>query len=81
LTGLAESVDVLFSAAALIKGFPKSGERFVDQPAGSCKVFKTEFTTDAALKGRIKDVRSPWVGFNLDGKLKVVTPSNVSVYC
>jgi hypothetical protein len=80
LTGLSESVDSLFTAAALIKGAPTPGERFVDQPAGSCKVFKTELTSDAALKGMIKAVRSPWVGFMANGKLKVITASNVSVY-
>jgi hypothetical protein len=80
LAGLSESVDSLFTAAALIKGAPTPGERFVDQPAGSCKVFKTELTSDAALKGTIKAVRSPWVGFMANGKLKVITASNVSVY-
>ena len=80
LAGLLESVDSLFAAAALVKGAPTPGERFVDQPAGSCKVFKTELTTDAALKGRINVVRSPWVGFMANGKLKVITASNVSVY-
>ena len=80
LAGLSESVDSLFTAAALVKGAPTPGERFVDQPAGSCKVFKTEVTSDAALKGTIKVVRSPWVGFMANGKLKVVTASNVSVY-
>ena len=80
LAGLSESVDSLFTAAALVKGAPKPGERFVDQPAGSCKVFKTEVTSDAALKGTIKVVRSPWVGFMANGKLKIVTASNVSVY-
>lgn len=80
LAGLSESVDSLFTAAALLKGAPKPGERFVDQPAGSCKVFKTELTSDAALKGTIKAVRSPWVGFMANGKLKVITASNVSVY-
>jgi hypothetical protein len=80
LAGLSESVDSLFTAAALVKGAPKPGERFVDQPAGSCKVFKTELTSDAALKGTIKAVRSPWVGFMANGKLKVITASNVSVY-
>jgi hypothetical protein len=80
LAGLSESVDGLFAAAALVKGSPTPGERFVDQPAGSCKVFKTELTSDAALKGTIKDVRSPWVGFMANGKLKVITASNVSVY-
>jgi hypothetical protein len=80
LAALSESVDSLFTAAALIKGAPTPGERFVDQPAGSCKVFKTELTSDAALKGTIKAVRSPWVGFMANGKLKVITASNVSVY-
>lgn len=80
LAGLSESVDSLFAAAALVKGAPTPGERFVDQPAGSCKVFKTELTSDAALKGTIKVVRSPWVGFMANGKLKVITASNVSVY-
>jgi hypothetical protein len=80
LAGLLESVDSLFTAAALVKGAPTPGERFVDQPAGSCKVFKTELTSDAALKGRIKDVRSPWVGFMANGKFKVITASNISVY-
>lgn len=80
LAGLSESVDSLFTAAALIKGAPTPGERFVDQPAGSCKVFKTELPSDAALKGTIKAVRSPWVGFMANGKLKVITASNVSVY-
>ena len=80
LAGLSESVDSLFAAAALVKGAPTPGERFVDQPAGSCKVFKTELTSDAALKGRINVVRSPWVGFMANGKLKVITASNVSVY-
>ena len=80
LAGLLESVDSLFAAAALVKGAPTPGERFVDQPAGSCKVFKTELTSDAALKGRINVVRSPWVGFMANGKLKVITASNVSVY-
>jgi hypothetical protein len=80
LAGLSESVDGLFAAAALVKGAPNPGERFVDQPAGSCKVFKTELTSDVALKGTIKAVRSPWVGFMANGKLKIVTASNVSVY-
>jgi hypothetical protein len=80
LAGLSESVDALFVAAALVKGAPAPGERFVDQPAGSCKVFKTELTSDATLKGTIKAVRSPWVGFMANGKLKVITASNVSVY-
>jgi len=80
LAGLLESVDSLFAAAALVKGAPTPGERFVDQPAGSCKVFKTELTSEAALKGRINVVRSPWVGFMANGKLKVITASNVSVY-
>ena len=80
LAGLSESVDSLFAAAALVKGAPTPGERFVDQPAGSCKVFKTELTSDAALKGTIKVVRSPWIGFMANGKLKVITASNVSVY-
>jgi hypothetical protein len=80
LSGLSESVDALFSAAGLVKGVPTSGERFIDQPAGSCKVFNTELTSDAALKGTIKAVRSPWVGFMANGKLKVITASNVSVY-
>lgn len=80
LSGLSESFDALFAAAALVKGAPAPGERFVDQPAGSCKVFKTELTPDASLKGTIKAVRSPWVGFMANGKLKVITPSNVSVY-
>jgi len=80
LSGLSESVDILFSAAGLVKGAPTPGERFIDQPAGSCKVFKTELTSDAALKGTIKAVRSPWVGFMANGKLKIITSSNVSVY-
>lgn len=80
LAGLSESVDGLLAAAALVKGAPTPGERFIDQPAGSCKVFKTELTSDAALKGTIKVVRSPWVGFMANGKLKVITASNVSVY-
>jgi hypothetical protein len=80
LSGLSESVDALFSAAGLVKGVPTPGGRFIDQPAGSCKVFKTELTSDAALKGTIKAVRSPWVGFMANGKLKVITASNVSVY-
>ena len=80
LAGLSESVDGLFAAAALVKGAPAPGERFVDQPAGSCKVFKTELTSDAALKGTIMTVRSPWVGFMANGKLKIITTSNVSVY-
>ena len=80
LAGFSESIDNLFAAAALVKGAPTPGERFVDQPAGSCKVFKTELTSDAALKGTIKVVRSPWVGFMANGKLKVITTSNVSVY-
>ena len=80
LAGLSESVDILFAAASLVKGAPNPGDRFIDQPAGSCKVFKTELTSDAALKGTIKAVRSPWVGFMANGKLKVITASNVSVY-
>ena len=80
LAGLSESVDSLFAAAALVKGAPTPGERFVDQPAGACKVFKSEVTSDASLKGTIKVVRSPWVGFMANGKLKIVTASNVSVY-
>lgn len=80
LAGLSESVDSLFAAAALVKGAPNPGERLVDQPAGSCKVFKTELTSEAALKGTIKVVRSPWIGFMANGKLKVITASNVSVY-
>jgi hypothetical protein len=80
MAGLSESVDSLFAAASLVKGAPNSGDRFIDQPAGSCKVFKTEPTTDASLKGTIKVVRSPWVGFMANGKLKVITASNVSVY-
>jgi hypothetical protein len=80
LAGLLESVDGLFTAAALVKGAPTIGERFVDQPAGSCKVFKTELTSDVALKGTIKAVRSPWVGFMANGKLKIITASNISVY-
>jgi len=80
LAGLSESVDSLFAAASLVKGAPNPGDRFIDQPAGSCKVFKTELTSDAALKGTIKVVRSPWVGFMANGKLKVITASNVSVY-
>ena len=80
LAGLSESVDSLFAAASLVKGAPNPGDRFIDQPAGSCKVFKTELTFDAALKGTIKVVRSPWVGFMANGKLKVITASNVSVY-
>lgn len=80
LAGLSESVDGLFAAASLVKGAPNPGDRFIDQPAGSCKVFKTELTSDAALKGTIKVVRSPWVGFMANGKLKVITASNVSVY-
>jgi len=80
LAGLLESVDGLFTAAALVKGAPTPGERFVDQPAGSCKVFKTELTSDVALKGTIKNVRSPWVGFMANGKLKIITTSNISVY-
>lgn len=80
LAGLSESVDSLFAAAFLVKGAPNPGDRFIDQPAGSCKVFKTELTSDAALKGTIKVVRSPWVGFMANGKLKVITASNVSVY-
>ena len=80
LTGLSEPVEGLFSVAALVKGVPIPGERFVDQPAGSCKVFKTELTSDAALKGKIKEARSPWVGFMANGKLKIIIASNVSVY-
>ena len=80
LAGLSESVDSLFAAASLLKGAPNPGDRFIDQPAGSCKVFKTELTSDASLKGTIKVVRSPWVGFMANGKLKVITASNVSVY-
>ena len=80
LAGLSESLGGLFAAAALVKGAPNPGERFVDQPAGSCKVFKTELTSDVALKGTIKVVRSPWVGFMANGKLKIITASNVSVY-
>jgi hypothetical protein len=80
MAGLSESVDSLFAAASLVKGAPNPGDRFIDQPAGSCKVFKTELTSDAALKGTIKVVRSPWVGFMANGKLKVITASNVSVY-
>ena len=80
LAGLSESVDGLFAAASLVKGAPNPGDRFIDQPAGSCKVFKTELTSDAALKGTIKVVRSPWVGFMANGKLKIITASNVSVY-
>ena len=80
LAGLSESVDGLFAAASLVKGAPNPGDRFIDQPAGSCKVFKTELTSDAALKGTIKVVRSPWVGFMANGKLKVINASNVSVY-
>ena len=80
LAGLSELVDGLFAAAALVKGAPTPGERFVDQPAGSCKAFKTELTSDVALKGAIMTVRSPWVGFMANGKLKIITASNVSVY-
>jgi hypothetical protein len=80
LAGLSELVDGLFAAAALVKGSPTPGERFVDQPAGSCKAFKTELTSDVALKGTIMTVRSPWVGFMANGKLKIITASNVSVY-
>jgi hypothetical protein len=80
LAGLSESLDGLFAAAALVKGAPTPGERFVDQPAGSCKAFKTELTSDVALKGTIMTVRSPWVGFMANGKLKIITASNVSVY-
>jgi len=80
LAGLSELVDGLFAAAALVKGAPTPGERFVDQPAGSCKAFKTELTSDVALKGTIMTVRSPWVGFMANGKLKIITASNVSVY-
>ncbi len=80
MAGLSESVDSLFTAASLVKGAPNPGDRFIDQPAGSCKVFKTEPTSDAALKGTIKIVRSPWVGFMANGKLKIITSSNVSVY-
>jgi hypothetical protein len=80
LAGLLDSVNGLFTAAALVKGAPTPGERFVDQPAGSCKVFKTELTSDVALKGTIKAVRSPWVGFMANGKLKIITASNISVY-
>ncbi len=80
LAGFSESIDNLFAVAALVRGAPTPGERFIDQPAGSCKVFKTELTSDAALKGTIKVVRSPWVGFMANGKLKVITASNVSVY-
>jgi hypothetical protein len=64
----------------LVKGAPTPGERFVDQPAGSCKVFKTELSSEAAMKGTIMAVRSPWVGFMANGKLKVIIASNVSVY-
>jgi hypothetical protein len=70
----------LFAAASLVNGAPNPGDRFIDQSAGTCKVFKTELTSDAALKGTIKVVRSPWVGFMANGKLKVITASNVSVY-
>jgi hypothetical protein len=80
LAGFSESIDNLFAAAALVKGAPTPGDRFVDQPAGSCKVFKTELTSNTALKGTIKVVRSSWVGFIANGKLKVITASNVSVY-
>lgn len=80
LAGLSQSVEGIFTAAALVKGSPIPGERFVDQAAGSCKVFKTELTSDATLKGTIKEVRSPWVGFMANGKMKIITASNVSVY-
>jgi len=80
MAGLSESVVSLFTAASLVKGAPNPGDRFIDQPAGSCKVFKTEPTSDAALKGTIKIVRSPWVGFMANGKLKIITSSNVSGY-
>ena len=80
LAGLSESLGGLFAAAALVKGTPTPGERFVDQPAGSCKAFRTELTSDVALKGTIMTVRSPWVGFMANGKLKIITASNVSVY-
>jgi len=80
LAELSESLDGLFAAAALVKGAPTPGERFVDQPAGSCKAFKTELTPDVALKGTIMTIRSPWVGIMANGKLKIITASNVSVY-
>jgi hypothetical protein len=80
LAGLMESVDSLFAAAALVKGAPAPGARFVDQPAGACKVFKTEPAGSPELKGTIKVVRSPWVGFMVNGKLKVIVASNISVY-
>lgn len=80
LQSLQQPFEHLFSAASLIKGYPNPGERFVDQPAGSCKVFKTEPATSPDQKGTIKVVRSPWVGFMVNEKLKVVVASNISVY-
>jgi len=80
LDGMLQPMEQLLAAACLVKGYPNPGERFVDQPAGTCKVFKTEPAGSPELKGTIKVVRSPWVGFMVNGKLKVIVACNISVY-
>lgn len=75
-----EAIGDVFERAKLLKGLPEVGQRLADQPVDSCTIFNRVPAPTPELKGQIVEVRNSWVGFKVDQRLVIVSPSRIAVY-
>jgi hypothetical protein len=75
-----EAIDDVLERAKLVKGLPAVGQRLADQPVDSCTIFNRLPAPTPEQKGQIVEVRNSWVGFRVDQRLIIVSPSRIAVY-
>ena len=75
-----EAIGDVFERAKLLKGLPEVGQRLADQPVDSCTIFNRVPAPTPEQKGQICEVRNSWVGFKVDQRLVIVSPSRIAVY-
>lgn len=75
-----EAIGDVLERAKLIKGLPEAGQRLADQPVDSCTIFNRVPAPTPEQKGQIVEVRNSWVGFKVDQRLVIVSPSRIAVY-
>lgn len=75
-----EAIGDVFERAKLLRGLPEVGQRLADQPVDSCTIFNRVPAPTPEQKGQICEVRNSWVGFKVDQRLVIVSPSRIAVY-
>jgi dsDNA-specific endonuclease/ATPase MutS2 len=75
-----DAIGDVLERAKLVKGLPEAGQRLADQPVDSCTIFNRLPAPTPEQKGQIVEVRNSWVGFKVDQRLVIVSPSRIAVY-